>query len=64
VASANPDVAAASPDRGIKVHPLSWHRRQPGPPGLVLGYAGITPDPVAEGVAAAGAAPAELTAGA
>jgi GntR family transcriptional regulator / MocR family aminotransferase len=26
------------------VHPLSWHRHDPGPPGLVLGYAAHTPD--------------------
>jgi GntR family transcriptional regulator/MocR family aminotransferase len=29
---------------GVLVHPLSWHRRLPGPPGLVLGYAAQTPD--------------------
>ena len=28
---------------GIFVHPLSWHRLRPGPPGLVLGYAAQTP---------------------
>jgi GntR family transcriptional regulator / MocR family aminotransferase len=26
------------------VHPLSWHRHAPGPPGLVLGYAAHPPD--------------------
>jgi GntR family transcriptional regulator/MocR family aminotransferase len=26
------------------VHPLSWHRHSPGPPGLVLGYAAHPPD--------------------
>jgi GntR family transcriptional regulator/MocR family aminotransferase len=31
-------------EAGVLVHPLSWHRRLPGPPGLVLGYAGDTPD--------------------
>jgi GntR family transcriptional regulator/MocR family aminotransferase len=28
----------------IFVHPLSWHRHAPGPPGLVLGYAAHPPD--------------------
>lgn len=31
-------------DAGVLVHPLSWHRRLPGPPGLVLGYASHPPD--------------------
>jgi len=30
------------------VHPLSWHRERPGPPGLVLGYAARTPDQLRE----------------
>ncbi|ORA35360.1 PLP-dependent aminotransferase family protein [Mycobacterium aquaticum] len=40
------DVALADELRaaGVLVHPLSWHRRLPGPPGLVLGYASHTPD--------------------
>jgi GntR family transcriptional regulator/MocR family aminotransferase len=29
---------------GVVVQPLSWHRRLPGPPGLVLGYATHPPD--------------------
>jgi GntR family transcriptional regulator/MocR family aminotransferase len=29
---------------GVFVHPLSWHRQLPGPPGLVLGYAAHPPD--------------------
>nr|WP_221381728.1 PLP-dependent aminotransferase family protein [Actinoplanes polyasparticus] len=33
---------------GILVHPLSWHRMTPGPPGLVLGYAANPPDRLAE----------------
>jgi GntR family transcriptional regulator / MocR family aminotransferase len=33
---------------GVLVHPLSWHRQQPGPPGLVLGYAALTPDRLRE----------------
>ncbi|WP_433260010.1 PLP-dependent aminotransferase family protein [Actinosynnema sp. CS-041913] len=28
---------------GVRVHPLSWHRQRPGPPGLVLGYAAHSP---------------------
>jgi len=31
-------------DAGVLVHPLSWHRVRPGPPGLVLGYAAHPPD--------------------
>ena len=33
---------------GVLVHPLSWHRMTPGPPGLVLGYAANPPDRLAE----------------
>jgi GntR family transcriptional regulator / MocR family aminotransferase len=33
---------------GVLVHPLSWHRERPGPPGLVLGYAAHTPDQLRE----------------
>src|SRR6202044_2081377 len=33
---------------GVLVHPLSWHRLRPGPPGLVLGYAAHTPDQLRE----------------
>jgi GntR family transcriptional regulator/MocR family aminotransferase len=32
----------------VLVHPLSWHRQRPGPPGLVLGYAAHTPDQLRE----------------
>jgi GntR family transcriptional regulator/MocR family aminotransferase len=35
---------------GVLVHPLSWHRQRPGPPGLVLGYAAHTPDQLREAV--------------
>ncbi|MGV0741347.1 MocR-like pyridoxine biosynthesis transcription factor PdxR [Mycolicibacterium sp. XJ870] len=44
------DVALADDLReaGVLVHPLSWHRRLPGPPGLVLGYASHTPDRLRE----------------
>jgi GntR family transcriptional regulator/MocR family aminotransferase len=40
------DVALADELRaaGLLVHPLSWHRRLAGPPGLVVGYAAHTPD--------------------
>ncbi|MFI5509385.1 PLP-dependent aminotransferase family protein [Mycobacterium sp. NPDC051804] len=31
-------------DAGVLVHPLSWHCRRSGPPGLVIGYAAHTPD--------------------
>ncbi|GAA0465644.1 GntR family transcriptional regulator [Paractinoplanes deccanensis] len=33
---------------GVLVHPLSWHRHRPGPPGLILGYAAQPPDRLAE----------------
>jgi GntR family transcriptional regulator/MocR family aminotransferase len=33
---------------GVLVHPLSWHRLEPGPPGLVLGYAAQAPDRLLE----------------
>jgi GntR family transcriptional regulator / MocR family aminotransferase len=39
------DRAAA---HGVLVHPLSWHRLAPGPPGLILGYAAQTPDRLLE----------------
>ncbi|KHO27056.1 GntR family transcriptional regulator [Mycolicibacterium setense] len=40
------DVALADDlrDAGVLVHPVSWHRRLSGPPGLVLGYASHPPD--------------------
>jgi GntR family transcriptional regulator / MocR family aminotransferase len=38
------EVADALQAAGVLVHPLSWHRRLPGPPGLVIGYAAHTPD--------------------
>jgi GntR family transcriptional regulator / MocR family aminotransferase len=37
------DLADAIYRRGVLVHPLSWHRMRPGPPGLVLGYAAHPP---------------------
>jgi GntR family transcriptional regulator/MocR family aminotransferase len=44
------DVALADELRaaGVLVHPLSWHRQRPGPPGLVVGYAAHTPDRLRE----------------
>ena len=33
---------------GVFVHPLSWHRHRPGPPGLVIGYAAHAPDRLCE----------------
>ncbi|QFG26732.1 PLP-dependent aminotransferase family protein [Actinomadura sp. WMMB 499] len=47
-------VAAAALDRGVKVHPLSWHCLRPHPPGLVLGYAAGTPSAITDGVATIG----------
>ncbi|WP_229073586.1 PLP-dependent aminotransferase family protein [Actinoplanes sp. DH11] len=41
---------------GVLVHPLSWHRQRPGPPGLVLGYAAHPPDRLAEAAARIGRA--------
>ena len=35
---------------GVAVQPLSYHRLRPGPPGLVIGYAAVTPDRLWEGV--------------
>ena len=50
------DVALADELReaGVLVHPLSWHRRLPGPPGLVIGYAAHTPDRLREAAATIG----------
>ncbi|SDT61415.1 MocR-like pyridoxine biosynthesis transcription factor PdxR [Actinoplanes derwentensis] len=45
-------VAAA----GVLVQPLSWHRRRPGPPGLVIGYAAHPPDRLTEAAARIGRA--------
>ncbi|BCY06810.1 GntR family transcriptional regulator [Actinoplanes sp. L3-i22] len=50
------DVAIAERVRaeGVLVHPLSWHRLRPGPPGLVLGYAAHSPDRLTEAAARIG----------
>jgi GntR family transcriptional regulator/MocR family aminotransferase len=47
------DLAARLRQAGVLVHALSWHREgaadaDPGPPGLVLGYAAHTPDQLRE----------------
>ncbi|MFJ5775569.1 PLP-dependent aminotransferase family protein [Streptomyces sp. NPDC093094] len=54
-------LAAAALARGVKCHPLSWHRQLPGRPGLVLGYSATPPGVAAEGVAALGRALRELS---
>jgi GntR family transcriptional regulator/MocR family aminotransferase len=38
------ELARRIAEAGVWVHPLSWHRHRPGPPGLVLGYAAQPPD--------------------
>lgn len=48
------DLAATALARGVKVHPLSWHRIGPGPPGLVLGYAAGPAHEIDEGIAVIG----------
>ncbi|MEU6807600.1 PLP-dependent aminotransferase family protein [Streptomyces sp. NPDC046831] len=50
------DLAAAALARGVKAHPLSWHRLTPGPPGLVLGYAASAAHEIEEGIALIGEA--------
>ncbi|WP_239118556.1 PLP-dependent aminotransferase family protein [Paractinoplanes ferrugineus] len=42
------DFADRAAEAGVLVHPLSWHRRHPGPPGLVIGYAAHSPDRLTE----------------
>jgi GntR family transcriptional regulator/MocR family aminotransferase len=41
-------LAERAAGHGVLVHPLSWHRLQPGPPGLVIGYAAHPPDRLAD----------------
>ncbi|MFC8513522.1 PLP-dependent aminotransferase family protein [Streptomyces sp. NPDC057257] len=50
------DLAAAALAKGVKAHPLSWHRITPGRPGLVLGYAAGPAHEIEEGVALLGEA--------
>ncbi len=42
------ELAHVARDAGVLVHPLSWHRQQAGPPGLVLGYAAHSPERLAD----------------
>ncbi|WP_312034598.1 PLP-dependent aminotransferase family protein [Actinoplanes sp. TBRC 11911] len=49
-------LARRAAQTGVLVHPLSWHRLTPGPPGLVLGYAAHAPDRLAEAAALLGRA--------
>ncbi|MFI1480709.1 PLP-dependent aminotransferase family protein [Streptomyces sp. NPDC020747] len=59
------DLAAAALARGVKVHPLSWHRQRPGgPPGLLLGYAASSVSAIEEGVAVLGEAVVRCSVGA
>nr|WP_167538331.1 PLP-dependent aminotransferase family protein [Streptomyces albofaciens] len=51
---ADTELAAAALARGVKTHPLSWHRQRRGRPGLVLGYAASTVTGIEEGVAVIG----------
>jgi GntR family transcriptional regulator/MocR family aminotransferase len=44
------DIAVAALAAGVKVHPLSWHRQLPGPPGLVLGYAASSISEITDGI--------------
>lgn len=58
------DLAAAALARGVKVHPLSWHRQRPGgPPGLLLGYAASSVSAIEEGIAVLGEAVARCPTG-
>jgi GntR family transcriptional regulator/MocR family aminotransferase len=41
-------LASRAAAAGVLVHPLSWHRIEPGPPGLVIGYAAQPPDRLLE----------------
>ena len=44
------ELAERAAGEGVLVHPLSWHRMAPGPPGFVLGYAAQPPDRLSEAV--------------
>ncbi|OYO18571.1 GntR family transcriptional regulator [Enemella dayhoffiae] len=56
-------LAAAALERGVKVHPLSWHTQLPGRPGLVLGYAATAGAVIDEGIGLVGEAYAEQAVG-
>jgi GntR family transcriptional regulator/MocR family aminotransferase len=49
--SDEPALTAAAEVHGVRVQPLHPMRFTPGPPGLVLGYAGLTPTRLGEAVA-------------
>ena len=53
-------LASAALELGVKTHPLSWHRLNPGPPGLILGYAAGSVTEIEEGVALLGRALEQL----
>jgi GntR family transcriptional regulator/MocR family aminotransferase len=42
------DLAERIRQAGVRVHPLSWHRRRGSVPGLVMGYAAHSPDRLRE----------------
>jgi GntR family transcriptional regulator/MocR family aminotransferase len=50
------ELAAAALALGVKAQPLSWHYQVPNKPGLVLGYAAVTPSDATEGIAVIGRA--------
>ncbi|TQS40031.1 PLP-dependent aminotransferase family protein [Cryptosporangium phraense] len=51
----DPVLAGYAAEVGVRVHPLSWHRMTPGPPGLLLGYAAQPPDRLEEAARRLGA---------
>jgi len=53
-------LTAAAAARGVRVQPLAPMRFAPGPPGLVLGYAGLTPSRLAEAARRLGVAVREV----
>jgi GntR family transcriptional regulator / MocR family aminotransferase len=55
------DLADRIHGAGVLVHPLSWHRLRPGPPGLVLGYAAHSPDRLREAAGRIASAVSEMT---
>lgn len=44
------ELAVRALNCGVKVQPLSWHRQEPGGPGLVLGYAATPAGQATEGI--------------
>jgi len=55
-----PALLAAARERGLVLHGLSWFQIAPGPPGVVLGYGGLTPAAIDRGVELLGQVYAEL----